>query len=907
MPLKKIPVLAALGLLGALSAVAPATAQDDLCQIPRFVVQGTGEGNVMFLADNSGSMNEIVYHLDYDPGVIYPGRFHTPSTYYIAQTDFYTPRDFGSFWEASPSIRLIDSDNGQKGRYTGNYLNWLYYNATEEQRDAAPQVTRIQVLKEVLVDLLDTSSRLKFGLTIYQYDHGGSVVARCGANPGSIAATINGITANTWTPTGEAMATIADYFEGDLPSAPIQSPCIQNFLVVVTDGYPTMDQDFPANMWDADGDHNDPGNCASIGAPYSETNNCTDHMDDAAYYMAHTDLRPDLPDDQHVYTYVVGYHLDAPLLQETADNGGGLYFTARNANELRYSLEYAVQDIIRRISAGSAVAVVSTERGHDDRLYRGKFMPVDWDGYLECYALPYEDGEAPEWEAGSILAQRDPDTRRIFTALDADVYNFTTGNAIDLVAAMNVAETAEAERLITWARGEYVDGYRNRHGWRLGDIVHSTPVVVGAPNEFHATPEYQTFADNHANRDKVVYVGANDGMLHAFSAVSGEELWAFVPESALPWFEVMADSFYCHRYTVDQTMSVRDMQLDGIWRTVLVGGEREGGPGIFALDVTDPYNPEVIGQTTTPDGSPFPSQATLIEVGNRAVAVVGSGLDDPGGDAWIHAWDIATSSLLGSIELSHVNNNRNKATQPAALDIDFDGDTEVLYVGDMLGSIWRLDLNDSQYPAHWDVTEIFDGTAPITATPALTFDANGNIMVFVGTGSYLDDDDMDTTDPNYFYGIIDRGDGNCATRNSLVDQTDSIGDIGARDGWYIDLQMADGERVTNPALVAAGNVLVTSFAPSHDECIAGGQSWLYRFDYRTGGGPEADEDGEEFPRVESLGDGIASHPVLDLVSGDVVIQGSDAVLHVEDVGADYFHLLVRSWQESFDYVSAPEE
>ena len=93
------------------------------------------------------------------------------------------------------------------------------------------------------------------------------------------------------------------------------------------------------------------------------------------------------------------------LLQETADNGNGLYYTARNASELRYSLEYALQDIIRRISAGSAVAVVSTERGHDDRLFRGKFMPADWDGYLECYGLPYEDGDAPLWEAGDLLAQ----------------------------------------------------------------------------------------------------------------------------------------------------------------------------------------------------------------------------------------------------------------------------------------------------------------------------------------------------------------------------------------------------------------------------------------------------------------------------------------------------------------------
>ena len=107
-------------------------------------------------------------------------------------------------------------------------------------------------------------------------------------------------------------------------------------------------------------------------------------MDDVAWWMAHQDLRPDLPDDQTVSTYVVGFHVDAPLLAETAANGDGLYFEAHNAVELYYSINYALQDILRRISSGSAVAVVSTEREAGDYLFRGKFMPLDWHGYLEC-------------------------------------------------------------------------------------------------------------------------------------------------------------------------------------------------------------------------------------------------------------------------------------------------------------------------------------------------------------------------------------------------------------------------------------------------------------------------------------------------------------------------------------------
>ena len=120
----------------------------------------------------------------------------------------------------------------------------------------------------------------------------------------------------------------------------------------------------------------------------------------------------------------------------------------------------------------------------------------------------------------------------------------------------------EAAELIAWGRGENISGKRERNGRILGDIIHATPVVVGKPRSFFATEDYQMFADYHEYRRRQVYVGANDGMLHAFSAETGDETWAFVPQSALPYFSVMADSFYCHRYTVDQTVSVRDLARD---------------------------------------------------------------------------------------------------------------------------------------------------------------------------------------------------------------------------------------------------------------------------------------------------------------------------------------------------------
>ena len=509
-------------------------AQD--CEVPLFVMQSMTGANVMILADNSGSMNAGVFHLDYNPKTAYSGNFNATYTYYISKSGAYDPKDFNYYWPSTPSANLVKSDNGEDGRYDGNYLNWIYFHATDAQRSSVPQVTRIQVLKVVLKEIITRSKRLNFGMTIFQLDHGGSIIGKCGVNEVSLQAQIDGITANAWTPLGEAMEDLVDYFSYDGPDAVIQSPCQYNFLLVVTDGLPTMDLDVSHYLWDADHDGRDPGNCSSINSGYPDYYDCSDHFDDVAYYLYHEDMRPDLEGQQNVITYVVGFHEKSTLLQDAAANGDGLFFNAENAVELYLSMEHAIQDILRRISAGSAVAVVSTERGVDDRLYRGKFMPLDWDGYLECYQLPYREGDPALWEAGELLRARGFMDRDVFTALGSTRYDFSSTSAATLSPYMGTSGPAEAEVLINWARGQETAPYRFRNNWKLGDIVHATPVVVGAPSDFIVEESYQAFYESNLHRQKMVYVGANDGMLHAFNAENGQEEWAFVPEFALPDF-----------------------------------------------------------------------------------------------------------------------------------------------------------------------------------------------------------------------------------------------------------------------------------------------------------------------------------------------------------------------------------
>lgn len=906
-------VAAALG-AAMIAGAGPAGAQS--CDVPLFVQQGSVDANVMILFDNSGSMNEAMFHPDYDPHITYTGyngsttaRFGPTTVYYVNSDGNREPNDFIGTLPSTPSAYLVNSDGGQSGRYYGNYLNWVYFHATAAQRAAIPRVTRVQVAKMVMTDIVRRSRSVRFGLTVFNAndaDPGGTVTCALGADTTTVRQRINAVVAQTWTPLAETMEDILNYYKRTTAPVPIAESCQWNFLIVVTDGFPTHDQAVSSYLRDADGDGLDPGNCASLGAPYPEDNYCTHYMDDVAYYMRHNDLRSDLSGDQTVITYTIGFGIDAGILQLTAEDGDGFYLLADGATQLWLSLARVMQDIITRVSSGSAVAVVSTERGDDDRLYRGKFMPGLWQGYLEAFSLPYEQGEPSIWEAGDLLANRDPGSRTLFTALGATRYTFEASRASDLMSEMGVGDVDSASHIIQWARGYGYGGYRDRGGWILGDIIHSTPIVVGAPANFAEEESYQAFAEANRTRTKMIYVGANDGMLHAFRADTGEEAWAFVPQFALPKLKVLADSSYCHTYTCDLTCSVKDVKFGDVWKTVLVSGGREGGSAYFALDVTDPQSPEVLWQTDLPANNQSFSEAEFAFIGGAPVVLVGSGLDASGGTAKLTVLDLATGDVEGTLTLSVAAGSRNKCTTPKAVDEDLDGVTDVVYCGDMRGNLWRCAPGDDPDPSTWGVTRLFQQSREITAQPAVAYGENGRMLVYFGTGAYLAASDLATTAQNSFYCVFDDGEGATLQRADLRDQTDDPDELSASDaGWFVDLwNQAAGERVTEKAVVVANTVYFTSFAPSSSPCEAGGRSWLYHLKYDNGDGPEVDEEHEETSaaeRSEELGEGVASRPVVDIVNENIIVQSSDATIAVQDIGSEIFHLTVRSWQENYDF------
>ena len=587
-----------------------------------------------------------------------------------------------------------------------------------------------------------------------------------------------------------------------------------------------------------------------------------------------------------------------------------------------------VGDIVNRISSGAAVAVVSTETGDGSRLYRGKFMPGTWNGYLESFELPYTTGEAPIWEAGEKLYNRNPDSRVIWTSLNNVRVDFTTAeadqlghlmapdgpssgtneidaygpdldndfDAADQALGPNYSATYVAE-VIDWVRGHDLTGYRNRGGWKLGDLLHSTPVVVGAPKGFAFDEDYQAYRTTWQDRHPVVYVGANDGMLHAFDAATGTEKWAYVPRRVLGKLEMLAEPTYCHQNYVDLSPKAFDVVINGAWRTVLVCGERTGGDSYFALDVTNPDAPTFLWETSVPTITSSFTDPVVINTNLGTVLWTGSG-PDPSGTAYAALIRVDNGNILINTQLGPVIAGTNAATAPIGYDQDRDGYADVVYQGDMGGNLYRWDISDA---GAWTINTMFSGTQPIQARPSLTVDEAGQVSVYFGTGKYVEAADLNELQQQSFYCLRDDGSATTLYPTSLVQVTTTTTDSDGWDGWYRDLEFGAGERVTEPAVIVEGVVYFTSFVPSNEICSAGGHSFLYHIDHKNGVVVDSDDDGsldDEFA-AEDLGRGVASRPVVNLAAEELIVQTSDARLTVGNLLLGPQRIRVRAWRQQF--------
>ncbi len=619
-------------------------------------------------------------------------------------------------------------------------------------------------------------------------------------------------------------------------TSPIQAFCQKSFLIFITDGYATYDNDWPlvtdtlnraALAGDVDegdvffsGDAND--GCPAGGCTY---------FDDVADYLFKADLRSDLAGVQNLVTHVIGFDIsdNSNLLAHTATAGGGKYFSAvKGDDSLKSALDEIIQDILATVASGTAVGSASKSQS-EKYLLLSRFNPRERTGDLAAYALPVPEnpppGYGPDWSAATLLAARNPASRKIFTRV-------TDANGARAKAPLTAANPAQAylSSALGLGTADTVSLIGAIRAQPLGTIIHSTPVTVGPPKFFHTDKGYRLFRNRWKNRPTLIYTGANDGMLHAFYAFTdsgaqqqtpnwsgGEEAWAYIPQAVhaqLPGLTGVG-----HKYLVDLQVSANDVwdtnwdtrkndataddpdpNGDG-WKTVLVGGSRLGGESYFALDVT---NPSADGFQVLWEAAPHPGAkaSTRPAIGqvrhdnrDQWIALFSSGYREDTGPGGICALAIADGSRLPLWSDAAGQPTATLTTQPrtvnvdappyyytmsdpVALDSDGDGNLDLIYVGDSEGVLWKI---------HYDFVEkkwkknarFFTGGAPITGKPALAFDRQRNLRVFFGTGSYLVDVDKRDTRQNSFFGIIER------PQKTPADQIPAGQKADANEGRYV--------------------------------------------------------------------------------------------------------------------------
>jgi type IV pilus assembly protein PilY1 len=430
----------------------------------------------------------------------------------------------------------------------------------------------------------------------------------------------------------------------------------------------------------------------------------------------------------------------------------------------------------------------------------------------------------------------------------------------------------------------------------LGDIISAQPVFVKAPfAEYSAAtdPGYIEFRTAQAGRIPMVYVAANDGMLHAFKAGTsildtqgGVEAWAFIPSMVLPNLYKLASENYGnqHVYSVDGTPTAADVfdttvagcavatptNPQNCWKTILVAGLNKGGKGYYALDISDPANPKGLWEfkyTSTCAANPVGatsdchlgysySNPIIGKLANgRWVVFLTSGYNNDDGIGYLYVLDAISGQIIYRIStvtgsgLNHINGWADNAA--------YDNTIKRIYGGDLLGNIWRFDVNDSIPPSGREaglIAQVVDpGGNPqsITTKPELA-EIAGDPYVYVGTGRYLGTTDLANTQTQTIWAIKDPmsstivtnlrttlgervivnvGSGTSATRK-IADLPTGVS-CEAGEGWFADLP-DEGERVNIDIKLQLGTLIVPSNVPKNDACTVGGYSWLNYFNYATG-------------------------------------------------------------------------
>ncbi|MEH0166855.1 PilC/PilY family type IV pilus protein [Paucibacter sp. JuS9] len=624
-------------------------------------------------------------------------------------------------------------------------------------------------------------------------------------------------------------------------------------------------------------------------------------------------------------------------LWHAAVNGRGRYFSATDPATLSASLSAALSSITAMTGSSSAAATSTLQPVEGDNgVFIAQFLSSEWTGDLKAYKMDVKTGAVStakadeQWSAGDLLVADTVDKKRKiyyfkggagntgtlrefnYTNLSTDGMNSYVDGACSKTPALTQCASAGAtllaslnsgENMVTFLRGTPQTQYRVRSKV-LGDIVNSSPIYVAQPGFSYTENGYATFKSTNAARAKTLYVGANDGMLHAFNAVDGTERWAYIPRLVMNNLYRLGDSFYesKHLYFVDATPVVGDVFNGTEWRTILVGGLNSGGKGYYALDVTDPANPVALWEfTDSRMGYTYGNPIITKRKGGAWVVAFTSGYNNTSdGKGYLFVVNALTGALESDAGV--ISTGEGSASDPSGLGklnawIAADTDNTALryYAGDLLGNIWRFDIDGNLEPKKAAMKlgqAIKSGVPqPITTAPQVAeIEANGSkhAVVYIGTGRYLGKTDVTNADVQSIYAVKDslsatglgdlRAEDAKLVKQVIEDPEASIRkvkegttvDWSTNNGWYLDLP-STRERVNVDMQLAFSMLTVAGNIPGNTatDCdkAQDGTSYIYQLNVVSGRGTAT--------KLSSMVAGLSTVQLAD-GTGVTVVTKTDA-------------------------------
>ncbi|ODU50179.1 MAG: hypothetical protein ABS98_08865 [Lysobacteraceae bacterium SCN 69-48] len=590
-------------------------------------------------------------------------------------------------------------------------------------------------------------------------------------------------------------------------------------------------------------------------------------------------------------------------LLHAAVNGRGSFVSASNPKEFTSGLAKALAAIAQRTSSFSNVATNAASIKTGGKVFNASYVSGLWTGAVKAWTLDANSEPSVQAWSATVPAAA---SRKVFTfnAGSGDTFPTSTqlsalarpGGPVDYpVTGSENAAYIKGDGALEERNGGLL---RNRASTVLGDIVNSSPAYV--------------------DDTKTLYVGANDGMLHAFDADTGVEQFAYIPGLVnLGDLSQLSRGDYTHKWFVDGPVVVTNRKLTPN-KNYLVGAMGRGGKGLFGLDVTNPaafgtgdVKWEIGGGNANMGlvtGRPI-----LARVGGGSVAaIVGNGVNSTNNRAVLFVINPATGAIIREIDTGAGDAaNPNGLSAPTGI-LGRDGRTlAYAYAGDRLGNVWKFDMSSAS-PASWTVTKMFtartaNGTGavqPITGGVTVATDPRTyKRWVFFGTGSYMTTTEADDKVPGTqgMYGIIDTGStvthgqlkkrsiiNTGATQDGYPVRTfEAKTDLAATyNGWYMDLP-GKGERIVQDAQLVSNILVTASMIPEGDACEASGSGYINALDAFTGTSAgksffDLDKDGDTTDQsiggvpVGSVNFGVGMPTLPIILDGKLVVGGTNA-------------------------------